>query len=509
MLPLFWYDTVLLPQVSVGVSSSTAQVRTSADTITPHHLLPQLVHHSRFAAVSNGSRYIPSTVLALCEIIKFTISLTGALYEVSKPAAPSMSVTSLFTTLAYKVLRGDSWKMVIPALSYTASTSLTYLALSNIDPAAFQVAFQFQLIIAALLAYLLLRRSISQERCITLFLLTIGVTMTLWHRAASDVNELDEKRSSTGPRSVLEFKRVGTAMGGALMKRRKRSATYEGMNEDLMMAYPDMDSRLGLMAALGACATSALGSVSFEKIVGESMDATSMWIRNVQLSMYSLSLIAFFGIGTYDAEQISKQGFFGGYNWIVWTVVALQASLGLGTAACYASGQTCRKACATRFSSAIILMTGMRLFGFPDDTMAIIGSSIVLVSIFFYGPLTPPPTSTSSSTTSAALPLYAPIARRPSSLKSSHYHEKADDDKHPQKSTTTAATATIAAAAAAGAGAGATTAPPPNLSALAADDRFLRIPTTPELERQGGLSTSRPASPMARGHHVKTGYFDD
>ncbi|KAI5305856.1 Chromatin structure remodeling complex protein sfh1 [Ascosphaera pollenicola] len=434
-----------------------------------------LLHHSRFAAVSGGSRYIPSTAFALSEIIKFTISLTGALYEVSKPAAPSMSVTSLFSTLASRVLRGDSWKMAFPALSYAASNSLLYLALSNLDAAAFQIAYQLQLVISAALGYIVLRRTVSQERCITLILLVAGIIMTLWHRA-QDTYELDEKRSSTGPRSVLEFKRVGTAMGGTFMK---RSATYEGMNEDLMMAYPDMNTKLGLMATLSAAFTSALGGVSFEKIVGESMDATSMWIRNVQLSMYTLAMIGFFGIGTVDAEQISKQGFFGGYNWTVWTVVGLQASLGLGTAICYGSGQICRKACATRFSSAIILMTSMRLSGFPDNTMAIIGSSIVLVSIFFYGPLKPPSTAGGS----APLPLYAPVARRPSSL-APYHHEKADDDEVLKKTDSR------------------------HLTVPTSDDRFLRIPTTPELERQGVLSTSRPASPMARTNHAKTGYFD-
>ncbi|KAI5296164.1 hypothetical protein KEM52_005369 [Ascosphaera acerosa] len=326
-----------------------------------------LLHHSRFAAASGGNRYIPSTVLLLCEVIKFTISLTGALYEISKPTNPTISVTSLFGALAHKVLCGDGWKLAIPATLYSIANTLVFTALFNLDPAAFQIAYQAQLIIGAIVAYALLRRTVDQERIASLVFLAVGMIVALWHKAKeTNDNELDEKRLSTGPRSILEFKRVGTAMGGSFMK---RSATYEGMDEDLIIAYPDMDTRLGLLAAVGAAAASAVAGSTLEAITGEIMDSTVMWVRNVQLSIFSMLAIGLYGVGSQDAEQIAKQGFFGGYDYVTWILIVLQASLGLCTAMCFASGQISRKATASRLSTAVVLLVSLRMHEFPDETM--------------------------------------------------------------------------------------------------------------------------------------------
>ena len=77
----------------------------------------------------------------------------------------------------------------------------------------------------------------------------------------------------------------------------KRSATYEGIEEDeLALDTPGLDASIGLLAVLGVCVCSGLAGVYFEKVIKGSPTSTSLWIRNVQLSTYSLFPAFFIGI---------------------------------------------------------------------------------------------------------------------------------------------------------------------------------------------------------------------
>jgi hypothetical protein len=106
----------------------------------------------------------------------------------------------------------------------------------------------------------------------------------------------------------------------------RRSATYEGIESDFAAAHPRPDLWTGIAAAMVACVLSGGAGVSLEKLFrarGEYMD--SFWIRNVQLSFYTIWPTLFIGVFFLDGEHIEKTGFFAGYNWTVWGVVALQA----------------------------------------------------------------------------------------------------------------------------------------------------------------------------------------
>ena len=107
----------------------------------------------------------------------------------------------------------------------------------------------------------------------------------------------------------------------------KRSATYEGMDQYDTALDQEMHTSLGLTTVAMACALSGLASVYFEKVLKEprSECGSSVWIRNVQLSFYSLWPALFIGVMFLDGEHITKTGFFTGYNWVVWTTILLQA----------------------------------------------------------------------------------------------------------------------------------------------------------------------------------------
>ena len=170
------------------------------------------------------------------------------------------------------------------------------------------------------------------------------------------------------PRSLEAWTRgVGRAAAEGVLRR--RSATYEGIEEDLLREHPARHAALGLAAALGACTVSALGSVYFEKILkeastGNGTPRVGIWIRNVQLSVYALFPAFFIGVVFVDGEAIARAGFFAGYNEVVWTVVACQALGGILVALCVHYADNIAKSFATSISILLSLCVSIVLFDF-------------------------------------------------------------------------------------------------------------------------------------------------
>lgn len=102
------------------------------------------MHYSRIMAPSGDHRYFASTAVLLNEVLKLAISLTFAIYEVSRSLAPQTPATVLLEQVYNSVFSGDGWKLAIPAVLYTFENTLQYVALGNLDPVHFQVLFQLK-----------------------------------------------------------------------------------------------------------------------------------------------------------------------------------------------------------------------------------------------------------------------------------------------------------------------------------------------------------------------------
>ncbi len=306
-----------------------------------------------------GHRYLTSTAVFLNEVLKLTVCLTIALYDISRTISPSMPATSLFSGLISAVFTGDSWKLAIPAVLYVMQNSLQYVAISNLDTATFQVTYQFKILPTAIFSVLLLKRSLSTRKWVALGLLMIGVAIVQIPTAESEAFA-SLKTSHHGlfiPRSMGGWRKLGSSLS-------KRSATYEGIEEDDMLANPHMNASLGLGAALLGCVVSAAGSVYFEKILKESETHVSLWVRNVQLAFYSLFPSFFIGVLFVDGEQIARSGFFVGYNWVVWTTIAVQAIGGIVVSLCLHYADNISKSFAMSLSILLSLCASVWFFEF-------------------------------------------------------------------------------------------------------------------------------------------------
>ena len=325
---------------------------------------------------AGGKRYLPSTAVFLSEVVKLTISLTMALYEVSKTAPPSMPATSLFFSLTNAVFSGESWKLAFPASLYTLANSLSYFALSNLPAATFQVMYQLKVVLAAIFSLGLLRRIIPLRNWGFLLLLVVGIIFVqMPDGSVKDETALEEETAHiTFPRSLEEW-RAAKAAGNIY----KRSATYEGIEEDLLTAFPRMNGAAGLLAALGACAAAALAGVYFEKVLQDSAKSTSPWIRNVQLAVYSLFPALFIGVVFLDGEQVAANGFFQGYNWAVWSTVVVQALGGITSSFSLLYASPVTKSLATTASILLSTLGSIWLFQFETTGNVCSNLSAILI----------------------------------------------------------------------------------------------------------------------------------
>lgn len=267
-----------------------------------------------------------------------------------------MPATSLFGSLTDAIFSGDSWKLAIPGGLYTLANSLQYIGLSNLEAATFQATYQLRLIAAAVFGAILFKRNLTFAKWISLVLLFVGVAIVQF--PGSDPYDPDHRAHLHVPRSLEDLKHMGEH------RLHKRSATYEGIEEDLMLGNPHLNGKIGLLATVGACVASGLAGVSFEKVLKDSSSSTSIWIRNVQLAVYSIFPALFIGVVFLDGEKVAKVGFFGGYNWVVWATIGVHAIGGIATSFCISYAESALKNSAGALSIVITSLASVWAFDF-------------------------------------------------------------------------------------------------------------------------------------------------
>jgi UDP-sugar transporter A1/2/3 len=236
----------------------------------------------------------------------------------------------------------------------------------------------WQILTTALFSVTMLGRALSSKRWIALVLLTFGVAIV--QLPANDPNAYSALKDADSkfffPRSSDELGQLIYGAGDVareLTKRglesfseglTKRSATYEGIQEDMGMTKPVMNYSIGLTAVLVAALISGLTGVYFEKVLKESQTHVTVWTRNVQLSFYSLFPALIIGVIFKDGEEIAKNGFFDGYNAVVWTAIIFQATGGVLVAMCINYADNIAKNFATSISIILSFLFSVFFFDF-------------------------------------------------------------------------------------------------------------------------------------------------
>ncbi|KAL7770114.1 hypothetical protein CFE70_000047 [Pyrenophora teres f. teres 0-1] len=305
---------------------------------------------------------IPMKHLSLVTLTFQNSALILALFEMSKTLPSNTTVATLFHTMTTAIFTNESWKLAIPAVLYTIQNTLQYLAVSNLDAATFQVTYQLKILTTAIFSVLMLGRTLSARKWLSLLLLIVGVSIIQVPQAISDAAPQGAV-SAPWTKSFEQLHDLGNNVAARMVK---RSGSYEGIHEDRAAQVPHMNRNVGLMAVLIACALSGLAGVSFEKILKDSSSSktTTLWVRNCQLSFWSLFPSLFLGVIWKDGEIISKTGFFVGYNWVVWLAIGFQAAGGVIVALVINYADNIAKNFATSISILISCVASVYFFDF-------------------------------------------------------------------------------------------------------------------------------------------------
>jgi UDP-sugar transporter A1/2/3 len=168
--------------------------------------------------------------------------------------------------------------MSVPAICYFIQNMLLFVAVSYLDPATYQITSQLKILTTALFSVLLLGTRLSISKWATLFMILFGVILV-------------QMQSSTG-------------------------TSAESRN-----------SLMGFLAVIFRCSLSGFAGIWFEKALKG--NHASVWLRNIQLSLFSLVPGIIVACGIIDGAEIASNGFFHGYTRWTWAAVFFESFGGL------------------------------------------------------------------------------------------------------------------------------------------------------------------------------------
>lgn len=233
-------------------------------------------------------------------------------------------------------------------LSIVIQNNLQYVAASNLVAATFQVTYQMKILTTAAFSVLLLRKKLSSNQWLSLLFLAIGV-------------------------GVVQIQ------GGA--------DSQPGVSARASTALLEMNAMKGFLAVVAACFTSGLAGVYFEMVLKNSQ--TDLWIRNVQLSLFSLlpalaPIILTQNTSGYDTGKGFISGQFNNFGTWAWATVFVQVLGGLVTAIVIKYSDNILKGFATSLSIIISFLASVALFDFKISITFVLGSVIVLIATWLY-----------------------------------------------------------------------------------------------------------------------------
>ncbi|KAI0306320.1 nucleotide-sugar transporter-domain-containing protein [Multifurca ochricompacta] len=329
--------------------------------------LSLLMHYSRVSMPPSRAYSAASAVLAT-ELLKGLISLFIALIRV-RPSSPQHAFAlplPLSARLANsplnprvfmerckivgkEVFRPDCWKLSIPAILYVIQNNLQFVAASNLEAATFQVSYQMKILTTAAFSVILLRRKLTPLKWLALFFLALGV-------------------------GIVQIQ-CGVA----------KNPLGDGPSADVHTMVPSK----GFLAVAAACFTSGLAGVYFEMVLKNS--TADLWVRNVQLSLFSL-LPALVPIimtpspspGSASHSVPSLTHLFANFTPWAWATVLTQVLGGLITALVIKYADNIMKGFATSLSIVISFLASVALFHFRITTSFIVGATVVLTATWLY-----------------------------------------------------------------------------------------------------------------------------
>ncbi|KAI8052564.1 nucleotide-sugar transporter [Gilbertella persicaria] len=316
------------------------------------------------ASVPEDELYLASTAVLMSEVIKTSVCF-GVVYSLLPFRIRSLSNLALFLYQELIIHWRESIKLAIPAILYLVQNNLQYIAATNLDAATFQVTYQLKILTTAFFSVVILHRKLSSTKWTALAILTVGIIFV-----------------------VIPKNALNTWLG------------YETVETE---SIGNQSNLKGIVSVLVACILSGLAGVYFEKIVKQKEqdleghytkpervltipfdDRMQLWIRNIQLSLFSVLLGGVFMVGLQDGHQIIQQGFFQHYSTLTWIVILIQAGGGLIVGLVVRYADNILKGFATSISIILSSIVSVWLFQAQVDLVFGMGALLVIYATYLY-----------------------------------------------------------------------------------------------------------------------------
>jgi len=286
--------------------------------------------------------YDTDQMLFMAEIFKFVASIMLELIDVSIANGKGPHFLGLFQSFQVHIWHNplDALKLTIPSGLFYLQNSLIYFAISIIPVPLFQITQQTKLVTTALLSLIFLQRKYSTCQWLSIVALCVGSGICV-------ISSSCASRSKSAPGDDVKLS----------------NAVY------------------GLLLMLASNLSSSVASVYFEVVVKRT--AASIWMRNVQLSFFSLCIIAARLVMGKDEDATS---FFYDFTPIVWIQISTFAFGGLLVASVIKCTDSVRKGLATGLS--VISSSAISLVIEPDacniGVEFISGAAMAVCGCFFF-----------------------------------------------------------------------------------------------------------------------------
>ncbi|CAH8858564.1 unnamed protein product [Trichobilharzia szidati] len=295
---------------------------------------------TRYSRARQGDMYYSTTAVVMSELVKLLVCFFLVYMEAN------YSFTAFINNLKENIWK-DPWDCVlisVPGLVYTIQNNLLFVGYSNLDAVSFQILYQLKIFTTAIFFRILLSKHLSRVQWISLGILFTGVY---------------NNNNSNGNKNLL----------------------------------------VGLSSVVLACSCSGFAGVFFEKLLKSSHKSVA--IRNIQLAFYGVTV----GIVTVylkDGQAIHKNGFFFGYDSIVWLAILIQSLGGLLIAATIRYADNIRKGFATSLAIVLTFILSIFWFNFQPTILFFIGAVLVMIATVLYSAYPPATTDTTNKFVSSS-----------------------------------------------------------------------------------------------------------
>lgn len=223
----------------------------------------------KFSFRKTADSYAPTTVVLTTEILKLLVC--GLVTSQRSFRDLVVAITTI----------GEQGTLFVPSLLYVIQNNLLFYGAQRLSSVVYIVCTQTKILTTAIISKVMLGTKLNAKQYLALIFLVFGVVIVQAPNASP-------------------------------------TAARQGRTE-----------LIGVAAVLLASLTSGAAGVILEKLFKEHVTRSSkvehtVWTRNVQLSLISLPF-ACFGVYSQSLDQVMVNGFFSGYDAVVWSIVLLQA----------------------------------------------------------------------------------------------------------------------------------------------------------------------------------------